>query len=57
MTAGESITVRVADALKACGIAYMLSGSFASNFYGIPRSTKDADFVVQLQTAIGADWP
>jgi hypothetical protein len=56
MTSGESITVGVADALEACGIAYMLSGSFASNFYGIPRSTKDAGFVVQMQTAIGNEF-
>lgn len=26
----------------------MLVGSFSTNVYGIPRSTKDADFVVQL---------
>lgn len=50
----ESITVRVADALESCGIHYFLSGSFASNFYGIPRSTKDADFVLQLDRAVGS---
>ena len=55
MTAGESITVRVADALDACGIAYFLSGSFASNYYGIPRSTKDADFVLRTRSAIGSE--
>ena len=26
----------------------MIVGSLASNFHGIPRSTRDADFVVQL---------
>jgi hypothetical protein len=56
VTAGESIVVRVADALEAGGVAYMLSGSFASNYYGIPRSTKDADFVVQVRGALGADF-
>ncbi len=55
MTASESITTHVADALDACGIPYLLSGSFASNYYGIPRSTKDADFVVQMQNAIGPE--
>jgi hypothetical protein len=44
--------VRVADALDACGIPYFLAGSFSSNYYGIPRSTKDADFVVQVQGAL-----
>ena len=47
--------VRVADALTASGIAYLLAGSFSSNFYGIPRSTKDADFVVELRGGVGAD--
>src|SRR4051812_25228661 len=27
----------------------MLVGSFSANVYGIPRSTKDADFVLQLE--------
>jgi hypothetical protein len=45
----EDVTLRVIDALNACGSPYMLVGSFSSNFYGIPRSTKDADFVLQLQ--------
>ena len=39
---------RVIDALNQLGIPFMLVGSFSSNLYGIPRSTKDADFVVQL---------
>jgi len=56
MTIGESITVRVADALEAGGIPYLLTGSFASNYYGIPRSTKDADFVLQVQTALGREF-
>jgi hypothetical protein len=37
------------DALCAAGIPYMLVGSLASNFYGIPRATQDADFVVHLE--------
>jgi hypothetical protein len=49
MTPEQSVMVRVADALDACGIPYFLAGSFSSNYYGIPRSTKDADFVVQVQ--------
>ena len=56
MTAGESITLRVAEALEACGIPFLLSGSFASNYYGIPRSTKDADFVLQTQHVVGSEF-
>ncbi len=51
-----SLTLRVADALSASGISYLITGSFASNYYGIPRSTKDADFVVQLGSALGGDF-
>jgi hypothetical protein len=47
----EAVTLRVIDALNTEALAYMLVGSFSSNFYGIPRSTKDADFVVELEAA------
>jgi hypothetical protein len=36
--------------LNTSGVAYFLTGSMASNFWGIPRSTHDLDFVVQLRT-------
>lgn len=36
--------IRALDAIK---MPHMLTGSLASNFYGVPRSTKDADFVLQ----------
>jgi hypothetical protein len=48
--------VRVADALAVSGIRYLLAGSFSSNYYGIPRSTKDADFVVELRGGVGRDF-
>lgn len=52
----------VIQALNAIGMPYMLTGSLASNMYGIGRSTKDADFVLQtpdldfakFRTALGA---
>jgi hypothetical protein len=34
--------------LNRTGVAYYLTGSMASNYWGIPRSTHDLDFVVQL---------
>jgi len=37
---------RITAALDQAGIAYMLSGSFASTFYGAPRSTQDIDMVI-----------
>ena len=47
MTTAE-IAVAAIDALDATSVPYMLVGAFSSNFYGIPRSTDDADFVVEL---------
>ena len=38
----------VLAALDASAIPYMIVGSLASNFHGVPRATRDADFVVQL---------
>jgi hypothetical protein len=34
--------------LNRSGVIYYLTGSMASNFWGIPRTTHDLDFVVQL---------
>lgn len=47
MTADDAV-VAVLDALAAVGVPYMLVGSLASNIHGIPRSTRDADIVVEL---------
>lgn len=46
MTAVECVNAFVA-ALDRAGIPFMVVGSFSSNVYGIPRSTKDADFVIE----------
>ena len=45
----EEATVAVIDVLESLQIPYMLVGSFSSNFYGVPRATHDADFVLQLE--------
>jgi hypothetical protein len=34
--------------LNQAGIGYMLTGSMVSNYWGIPRTTHDLDFVLQL---------
>ncbi len=53
MTGSEAILTVVA-ALEDCGISYMLVGSNSSSAYGIPRSTQDADFFIELgATSIG----
>lgn len=47
MTA-EDVVSTVVDALEGLGVPYMLVGSFSSNLYGVPRSTQDADIVVEM---------
>lgn len=56
MTAQECKTLQVVEALNSLRVRYLLAGSFASNFYGIPRSTKDADFVLQHAGGVGAEF-
>ena len=56
MTGTDSLIELVA-AFDLAGIPYMIVGSYSSNFYGIPRSTKDADLVVHLPSAEWAELP
>jgi hypothetical protein len=51
------VLLRITVALDRAGVAYMLTGSFASAYYGSLRSTQDIDLVIaatpqQLQTLI-----
>jgi hypothetical protein len=45
----EQALLLVLDKLEGCGIDYMLTGSFASNMHGVPRTTYDADIVIELE--------
>jgi predicted nucleotidyltransferase len=48
----DDVALRVVDALNATKVPFMLVGGFSSNYHGIPRSTKDADFVVQFSSPL-----
>lgn len=39
---------RLTAALEAAGVEYMICGSVASFFHGVPRTTQDVDLVVRL---------
>lgn len=39
----------VTECLKEAGIPYMVTGSIASNFYAVPRMTRDIDIVIELK--------
>ena len=42
----ENILMEVINKLEELKIDYMVVGSFASNFYGVPRTTLDADILL-----------
>jgi hypothetical protein len=42
-----NVFLRITTALDRSDIGYMLSGSFASAHYGVPRSTQDIDLVIE----------
>jgi C-terminal processing protease CtpA/Prc len=45
------ILIDVSRKLSSAGIRYMLTGSFAMNYYAQPRMTRDIDLVVDLSVA------
>lgn len=49
MKAEESLALLL-NLLNDAEIPYMVVGSFSSNFHGVPRSTKDADIVADLDS-------
>jgi len=44
----DSVFASVLDALSSLEVPYMIVGSYASNYWGRPRMTHDADLVVEL---------
>ena len=61
----EEAAGRMLGALTSAGIPHMLVGGFTTNFYGIPRATKDVDIVIRLAdrrqltavaSALGSDF-
>jgi hypothetical protein len=48
MRSEREFLVDVLAQLDATGIDYMLTGSMASNYWGIPRTTHDLDFVLMM---------
>jgi hypothetical protein len=51
MRTERELLVDCLERLNQLGVPYMLVGSMASNYWGIPRSTHDLDFVLALQPA------
>lgn len=53
MNSNHEATRRMIAAFEDAGIDYLLAGSYSSNYYGIVRATKDADFVAVLTGKFG----
>ena len=49
MRTERELLVDCLERLNRLGLPYMLVGSMASNYWGVPRTTHDLDFVVTLQ--------
>lgn len=49
MRTEQDLLVDCLARLNRLGIPYMLAGSMASNYWGVPRSTHDLDFVLRLR--------
>lgn len=49
MRSEKELLIDCLQRLNCSGLAYMLTGSMASNYWGIPRSTHDLDFVLLMQ--------
>lgn len=51
MTSERDLLIDCLGRLNKCAVPYMLVGSMASNVWGVPRTTHDLDFVIQLDPA------
>jgi hypothetical protein len=51
MRSEKELLIDCLQRLNRSGISYMLTGSMASNYWGIPRTTHDLDFVLVMQPA------
>jgi hypothetical protein len=49
MRSESDFLVDVLGRLNTAGVEYMLTGSMASNYWGIPRTTHDLDFVLVMK--------
>jgi hypothetical protein len=47
----RELLVDCLERLNRSGLPYMLTGSMASNYWGVPRSTHDLDFVLLIEPA------
>lgn len=49
LSEAEQLVLRLSKTFNEIGIAYMIGGSVASSMHGIPRFTRDVDFVADIR--------
>ena len=54
MKTGNDAAAKVVDTFAKLGVDFLLAGSYSSNYYGIPRATRDADFVAVFSVPVEA---
>ncbi len=54
---GNEALLALVRAFAEADFPYMVVGSYSSNFFGIPRSTKDADIVVHASSEKWVEFP
>ncbi|HEY72928.1 MAG: hypothetical protein DRJ03_15670 [Chloroflexi bacterium] len=54
MSTQSQVLLFVIEQLERLDIPYMLVGSFASNYWGRPRFTHDADIIIEIPTGKAA---
>jgi hypothetical protein len=47
----QELAVKVLEATESAGMDFMIVGAIAAGTYGVPRSTKDVDFLVAVKQA------
>lgn len=45
----RDILLNIAESFNNLKINYLLTGSFAVSYYGLPRATHDIDFIIEIQ--------
>jgi len=51
----NALAVKVIEAAESAGVDFMVIGAVAAGAYGVPRSTRDVDFLVSVKLEGGLD--
>lgn len=45
----QELALKVLEATESAGLEFMIVGAIAAGTYGVPRSTKDVDFLIAVK--------